>query len=75
MSELEQQVEAAFHFRGHVTVHLRDGGQVEGYLYNRELTRRPAWVELFLKGSGDKRRLELERIARVELTGEDCAAS
>lgn len=74
MSELETQVEAAFQFRGHVTVHLTDGSQVEGYLYNREL-KRPGWVELFLKGSGDKQRLELSRIARVELTGQDCAST
>jgi hypothetical protein len=70
---LEEQIEAAFGFRGHVTVHLRDGSQVEGYLYNRELRRGPSFVDLFLKGSGDGRRLATSDIARIELTGQDCA--
>lgn len=77
MDQLQRDVEAAFRFRGHVTVHLQGGERLEGYLYNRDLSgkKAPPFVELFQKGSGAPRRLGLSEIQRVELTGEDCAAN
>ena len=76
--ELKSQIEAAYDYRGHVTVRLNDGSAVEGYLYNREYEnprlREDRFIELFLKGSGDSRRYPMSAIRSVELTGEDCAA-
>jgi hypothetical protein len=76
--ELKNQIEAAYDYRGHVTVHLNDGSKVEGFLYNRQfpepLFKGDPFIDLFLKGSGDARRLPLSSLRSIELTGEDCAA-
>ena len=75
---VEQQIEVAYDFRGHVTVALKAGGSVEGYLFNRQFANprlaEDNFVELVLKGSGESRRLKIAEIASVTLTGEDCAA-
>ena len=76
--ELKSQIEAAYDFRGHVTVSFKDGAKVEGYLFNRQFPG-PAlpgdgFVELFLKGSGERRKVPMASIASVALSGEDCAA-
>lgn len=77
-SELERQIEAAYDFRGHVTVKLKSGEAVEGYLFNRQFEnpRLPEdnFIELFLKGSGEKRKYPIPSIESLALTGEDCAA-
>ncbi len=76
-TEVERQIEAAFHHRGHVTVTLDDGSAVEGYLFNRQLGHpklaEPPYVELFLKGSAERRTVPIARIRGVALTGEDLA--
>lgn len=70
MTELEKQIEAAYDYRGHVTIGLKDGQSVEGFIFNRQ----PQFIEVFLKGSGDRRRYETSDLRSVALTGEDCAA-
>jgi hypothetical protein len=69
---LKAQIDAAFDYRGHVTVRLADGGSFEGFLYNRRYEE--GWVELFVKNTEERRRVEISAIASVELTGEDAAA-
>jgi hypothetical protein len=71
-NELREQVDKAFDFRGHVTLTLDDGSSVEGYLYNRDFER--GYLDVFVKNSDERRRLELSRLRAVALTGEDCAA-
>ena len=34
------QIDAAFDYRGHVTVTLKDGKVIEGYIYHRNLDER-----------------------------------
>lgn len=70
--ELKQQIESAYDFRGHVSVVLKGSGIVEGFLFNRDLEK--GFVELYLKGGAEHRRLEIAQIASIALTGEDCAA-
>ncbi len=76
--ELKDQIEAAYDFRGHVTIALKDGGRVEGYLFNRQYDdpRLPEdnFIELVLKGSGERKKYAISSVASVALTGEDCAA-
>lgn len=78
MTELEQQIDAAYDFRGHVTVKLKTGGTVEGYLFNRQFANpklpQDNFVELYLKGSAEHRLLKIAEIESVSLTGEDFAA-
>lgn len=73
-TELETQIEAAFDFRGHVTLTLNDGDTIEGYLYNRDLRAVEPFVEVFVKNSDERRRLAVGKLKSVALSGEDCAA-
>jgi len=75
MSDLQQQIEAAFDFRGHVSVHLGDGKTIEGFLYNRSTPDQECapWIDLFRKGDGERVRLLAAQVQKIELTGEDHA--
>ncbi len=68
--ELKKQIEDAFHYRGHVTLTFQDGKTVEGYLFNRDYE----WLDVFLKGSGDKARYWMKDLQSIALTGVDEAA-
>jgi hypothetical protein len=76
---LERQIEAAFDYRGHVTITLKSGERVVGYVYNRQFThpklREPPFIEMFLAGSGECRKFSIDVIHAVELTGKDYAAA
>ena len=76
--ELLRQIEAAFDYRGHVSVKLKTGPAVEGFLFNRQLDAARAgeepFIELYLKGSAEYRKLRLSELESIALTGEDCAA-
>jgi len=73
--ELARKIHQAFDYRGHVTLTLADGDRVTGFLYNRELDaqREPPFVELFLEGSGEPRRLQVSAIRDVAFSGKDHA--
>ena len=77
-SDLERQIAAAFDYRGHVTITLKSGERVVGYVYNHQFAhpklREPPFLEIFLAGSGEQRKLSLDSIDAVELTGRDYAA-
>lgn len=72
--ELKSQIEAAYDFRGHVTVILKTGETVKGYLYNRQLDAAEPFVELFLEGSGEYSKLLVAQLDSIALTGKDFAA-
>jgi hypothetical protein len=77
--KLVRQIEAAFDYRGHVTITLKDGERVVGYVYNRQFAhprlREAPFIEIFLTGSGERRRFAIDAIHAVELTGKDYAAT
>lgn len=70
--ELRAQIDKAFDYRGHVTLSLKDGKSVEGFIYSRDFER--GYLDLMVKNSDERRRLELSQIAGVAFTGEDAAA-
>ena len=77
-SELEQQVEKAFSFRGNVTIALKTGERFEAYVFNRALggpkQKEPPFVEVYRKGkAGVAEKLPLAAIEAIELTGKDHA--
>jgi hypothetical protein len=78
MNELETQIEKAYDFRGHVTLKLKKGEAVEGFIFNRQLgdakLKEPPYVEVMIKGSGDKRKIAVAELESIAMTGEDCAA-
>lgn len=73
--DVAAQIDAAFDYRGHVTVTLNDGRKVEGYLFNRELAplTGEAYIEVMLKDSEERRRFPAEAVGAVALTGKDFA--
>jgi hypothetical protein len=78
MTELEKQIDAAYDFRGHVTIKLKDGKTVEGFIFNRQFAgpklKREPFIEVVLKGSGEKTEIVIARLESVALTGDNCAA-
>ncbi|MBI3564156.1 MAG: hypothetical protein HY079_03055 [Elusimicrobia bacterium] len=74
--DLAAQIEAAFDYRGHVTLTLADGKTLEGFLFNRELAplKGEAYVEVIPKDSEERVRLAAKDLKAVALTGKDFAA-
>lgn len=68
---LTEQIEAAFHYRGDVTVTLHSGETVVGYLYNRAAGH---YVELFRAGDGGACRFSEGDVQSITLSGVDHAA-
>jgi hypothetical protein len=86
VNDLAKQIDAAFNYRGDVTLTLTDGTQVVGFLGNRELAPHATrgtepFVEVYVPSgkrstpSGDAQRLLISSIASVDLTGMDHAAT
>ena len=77
-NEIERQVEAAFDYRGHVTITLKDGKSLTAFVYGREFANPRApeqhTIEVILKDSDERRRIPIASIERIELTGTDYAA-
>ena len=65
-----EQIEEAFHYRGDVTIHLASGERFGGFLANRDTLG----IEVLLPEGSAPRRVTLQNIVAVELSGEDCAA-
>jgi hypothetical protein len=72
--ELVDAVELAFDYRGDVTIGLKTGEAVCGYLFNREVNGARSWLELFPASSADIRRLYYDEVATLAFSGEDTAS-
>jgi hypothetical protein len=74
--ELRVALEKAFDYRGDVTLTLKDGSKVEGYIFDRTtgLTLQDSKVRLFPKDRDEKIAVPYTSIARIEFTGRDTAA-
>jgi hypothetical protein len=73
--EIAAQIDAAFDYRGHVTLVLEGGETVEGFLFNRELAplRGEPYVEVLRKDSEERLRFPAARVRSVAMTGKDFA--
>jgi hypothetical protein len=78
MSDFNSVIEKAFDYRGDVTLKLKDGRTMVGYVYNREpkgTARRPEpFVEIMPGGSSEKVMIKYAEISGIDFTGEDTAA-
>ena len=75
--EIRAALEKAFDYRGDVTITLKDGERVEGYVFDRRSDGAglgQCVVRLFPKGSEEKRSIAYDRIAALAFTGRDTAA-
>jgi hypothetical protein len=72
-AEIVEAVELAFDYRGDVTVSLKSGEPVFGYLFNRQVSGSDSYLELFPSDSSDARHIRYDQIAAIAFTGEDTA--
>jgi len=79
MSELLEQIEKAYDYRGHVTIRLKEGDPVEGFVYNRVLKSEKIpdgdYLDLYRKNSEEKVRFHFDQIESIELSGKNHAES
>lgn len=73
---LREGIEAAFDYRGDVTLLLKDGTRVEGYLFDRRsrASLEESQVRLIPGGSTEKLVFRYSDIAGIEFSGRDMAA-
>jgi len=76
-TDIERQIEAAFSYRGNVTLTLKNGDSLEAYLFNRDFDPHPKlgkapFVEIDLPG-GERRSYPIGELSSVELSGQDHA--
>ena len=72
-AEITEAVELAFDYRGDVTLTLRSGESVTGYIYNRHVSSADSYLELFSSDRPDAQRIPYSGIATIAFTGEDTA--
>ena len=71
---LGEIIDRAFDYRGNVTVDLRDGGEVSGYLFNRDAHARQPFVQMFDTAGEGPITLRYADIRTIRFTGKDTAA-
>lgn len=73
-TEVAEAIELAFDYRGDVTLTLRSGEAVAGYLFNRQGTGTDPYLELFPADRQNPRRISYWDIVAIAFTGEDTAS-
>jgi len=76
-AEVVAAIDLAFGYRGDVTLTLRNGSKVEGYVFDRRSvgkTLADCTVRMFPKDRDEKVTICYAAIARIEFTGRDTAA-
>jgi len=71
--ERRRVIDLAFDYRGDVTIELRSGESIEGYLYDRDLQSSPPTVKIFPKGQSRMQSLQYEDLDALTFSGEDTA--
>lgn len=74
--ETRVALEKAFNYRGDVTITLKDGSTLEGYVFDRRpgATLADSFVRVIPKDSTQKRSIAYANIASLAFTGRDTAA-
>ncbi len=72
-AELAEAVELAFDYRGDVTVSLKSGESLSGYLFNRQASGSDSSLDIFPSDSSPARQIRYDQITAIVFTGEDTA--
>jgi hypothetical protein len=75
--EIREALEKAFDYRGDMTLTLKNGEKIEGYIFDRRndgATLAECNLRLIPKGRADKIRVPYSDIAALAFTGKDTAA-
>ena len=77
VSEIHEAVEKAFDYRGDLTITLKDGQKIEGYIFDRKI-KGPSLTDCFIrvmpKDRPNKLSIAYSEIAGLAFTGRDTAA-
>lgn len=73
-AELHEAIEQAFDYRGDVTLELKSGRIVEGYVSNRDRFAPEPFLEMYPKGDAEMQRIPYSEIISVAFTGRDTAS-
>ncbi len=75
-ADLREGIETAFDYRGDVTLLLKNGARIEGYLFDRRsrASLEESQVRLIPTGSQQKLVFRYSDIAGIEFSGRDMAA-
>lgn len=74
--EVRQALEKAFDYRGDVTITLKNGNKIDGYIFDRRSgkTLSDSSVRLYPKSGSEKLTIPYADIAALAFTGKDTAA-
>jgi hypothetical protein len=75
--EIRAAFEKAFDYRGDLTITLKSGQKIEGYIFDRKndgRTLNDCMVRMMPKGTPDKVKIPYSEIAALAFTGKDTAA-
>ena len=77
VSEIHEALEKAFDYRGDLTITLKDGQKIEGYIFDRKI-KGPALSDCFIrvmpKDQHGKLTIAYSDVAALAFTGRDTAA-
>lgn len=75
-AELREALEKAFDYRGDVSLTLKDGRQVVGYIFDRVggTTLGDSYVRVLPRDTNRREKIGYAEIARLEFSGRDTAA-
>lgn len=75
-AERQRAFDAAFDYRGDVTLTLVGGEEIECYVFDRRVgaSLRESCVRVMLPGGGEKRTIAYESIRGIAFSGKDTAA-
>jgi hypothetical protein len=72
-AETAEAVELAFDYRGDVTLELKSGEILTGYMFNRDHAAADPWIEVFPATDPGSRRIAYRDIVAIEFSGDDTA--
>jgi hypothetical protein len=74
--EIREALEKAFDYRGDITVTLKDGNKVEGYLFDRRtgMTLAASFIRMIPLNNNAKLNIAYSDVAALAFTGRDTAA-
>jgi hypothetical protein len=67
-------VEKAFDYRGDVTLGLKDGGTIQGYIFNRESKVADPYLEMYPADKDEQIKVPYSKLASVYFSGVDTAS-
>jgi hypothetical protein len=74
LSSLVQVLEAAFDYRGDVTLSLEGGERLVGYVYHRDAHAPEPYLALMPQDGSPRRRISCGQVLSIEFTGRDTAS-